>query len=208
MSAVPSAARADSRAPPRAVAAAAREARPDHRPDIDGLRGIAVLSVLAVHSFPQWLKGGFIGVDVFFVLSGYLISAILFKSFDAGRFDLVDFYARRVRRIFPALCLVLLSCLIFGAWFTFPGEARQLGKHIGAGALFVSNIASWKEAGYFDVASDAKPLLHLWSLGIEEQFYIAWPLLMAFFYRRRGSLRWIIAALLIASCYWNLSRVK
>ena len=170
-----------------------------HRPDIEGLRGIAVLSVLAVHSFPALLRGGFIGVDIFFVLSGYLISCILFRSVDKGTFSILDFYARRVRRIYPALCLVLVSSLAFSLWFTFPSASRHLGHHVAAGALFLSNIALWNEAGYFDVASEAKPLLHLWSLGIEEQFYIVWPLAVVVLakYRRRA-LMWIVLGLTLS----------
>ena len=129
-----------------------------HRPDIDGLRGIAVLSVLAVHSFPQWVQAGFIGVDIFFVLSGFLITGILIQSLEAGRFSYADFYARRTRRIFPALCLVLFACLVFSALYTFPAQARVIGKHVGAGALFISNFVLWQESGYFDVSSEAKPL--------------------------------------------------
>ena len=141
---------------------------PKYRPDIDGLRAIAVLSVVAFHAFPEWISGGFIGVDIFFVISGYLISSILFESLDAGRFKLYEFYARRVLRIFPALILVLVSCFAFG-WVTLlTDEFMQLGKHISAGAGFVSNLVFWNEAGYFDNSTDTKPLLHLWSLGIEE----------------------------------------
>ncbi|HSV71498.1 MAG TPA: acyltransferase family protein [Methylibium sp.] len=168
------------------AAAPFEQARPAQalRPDIEGLRGVAVLSVLAVHSFPQWLEGGFVGVDVFFVLSGYLITGLLLRAVDEGRFSLLDFYARRVRRLFPALCLVLLACLLFALLFTFPSASRQVGKHVAAGAAFVANIALWQEAGYFDLASEAKPLLHLWSLGIEEQFYLAWPLAVLLLCRR------------------------
>ena len=170
-----------------------------HRADIEGLRGIAVLSVLAVHSFPHWLQGGFIGVDIFFVLSGYLISQLLLQSLEAGRYSLIDFYARRVRRLYPALCLVLLACLVFSLLYTFPSASRHVGQHVAAGALFISNIVLWSEAGYFDAASQAKPLLHLWSLGIEEQFYLVWPVAMAFLFRHpRWALRLIIAALLLS----------
>lgn len=170
-----------------------------HRADIEGLRGIAVLSVLAVHAFPHWLQGGFIGVDIFFVLSGYLISQLLLQSLEAGRYSLLEFYARRVRRLYPALCLVLLACLLFSLAFTFPSASRQVGQHVAAGALFISNIVLWSEAGYFDVASQAKPLLHLWSLGIEEQFYLVWPVAMAFLFRHpRWALRLICAALLLS----------
>lgn len=170
-----------------------------HRSDIEGLRGIAVLSVLAVHSFPQWLQGGFIGVDIFFVLSGYLISTLLWQSLEAGRFSVLDFYARRIRRLYPALCLVLLACLAFSVAFTFPSVSHEVGEHVAAGALFVSNIALWSEAGYFDAASESKPLLHLWSLGIEEQFYIVWPLAAVFLFKHKGwALRLLCGALLLS----------
>lgn len=185
-------------------ASAAAESRPGYRSDIEGLRGIAVLSVLAVHSFPQWLKGGFIGVDIFFVLSGYLISGILFQSLEAGRFSILDFYSRRAQRIFPALSLVLLACLLFSAFFTFPGEARTIGKHIGAGALFISNFVLWQESGYFDLGAEAKPLLHLWSLGIEEQFYIVWPLAAVLLFKYRRWSLWVLCAALLASFLCNL----
>ncbi|MEO8275764.1 MAG: acyltransferase family protein [Thermoanaerobaculia bacterium] len=149
-----------------------------YRPDIDGLRAIAVLAVLAFHAFPDRVPGGFVGVDVFFVISGYLISRILLSDLERGSFSLRTFYARRVRRIFPALLVVLAACWIF-AWFAlFPDEFQQLGKHVAAGAAFASNLTLWRETGYFDNAAETKPLLHLWSLGIEEQFYIFWPLLI------------------------------
>lgn len=152
---------------------------PKYRPDIDGLRAIAVLSVVLFHAFPSSLKGGFAGVDVFFVISGFLISTILFQNIDRGTFSIADFYSRRIRRIFPALSLVLLSVLVFGWFCLFPDEFRQLGKHTAASAGFVQNFILWRESGYFDNASDMKPLLHIWSLGIEEQFYFVWPLLLS-----------------------------
>lgn len=187
-------------------------AGPTHRRDIDGLRGVAVLSVLAVHAFPQQVTGGFIGVDIFFVLSGYLIATIIAQSLEAGHFSYRDFYARRARRIFPALCVVLGSCLLFSALFTFPSEARQIGKHVAAGSVFASNIALWMEAGYFDSASEAKPLLHLWSLGIEEQFYLLWPLAAALVFRlRRHALKIILALALFSfalNVIWVVNRAK
>lgn len=149
-----------------------------YRPDIDGLRAIAVLSVVGFHAFPNWLQGGFIGVDVFFVISGFLISSLLFTSLENNSFSFVDFYQRRIKRIFPALFITLAFCCIFGWFALFPDEYKQLGRHIAGGAGFVSNFVLWKETGYFDNAADTKPLLHLWSLGIEEQFYIIWPLLL------------------------------
>lgn len=185
----------------------AAQVQVEHRSDIEGLRGIAVLSVLAVHSFPQWLQGGFVGVDIFFVLSGYLISLLLLRSLEDGRFSLIDFYARRIRRLYPALCLVLLACLLFSIAFTFPSVARQTGKHVAAGALFISNITLWSEAGYFDVASQAKPLLHLWSLGIEEQFYLVWPLAVVLLFRHPHRAMWMLGGALLLSLGLNLAFV-
>jgi len=149
-----------------------------YRPDIDGLRAFAVLAVVVYHAFPATLKGGFIGVDVFFVISGYLISGIILNDLQQGTFSLWNFYSRRIRRIFPALIVVLAAVLIFGWFALFPDEYRALGKHVLGGAAFISNFLLWREAGYFDVVGKAKPLLHLWSLGIEEQFYIIFPLLL------------------------------
>lgn len=152
--------------------------RSTYRADIDGLRAIAVLAVVAYHAFPHVLPSGFIGVDVFFVISGFLISGILLEHIESESFRISNFYARRVRRIFPALLLVMSVGLIIG-WLTlFPGEYVQLGEHVVGGSGFFSNFLLWREAGYFDVAAESKPLLHLWSLAIEEQFYIVWPLLL------------------------------
>lgn len=151
---------------------------PKYRADIDGLRAIAVLSVVIYHAFPSKLTGGFAGVDVFFVISGFLISSVLFQNFDRDTFSIGDFYSRRIRRIFPSLALVLFSVLLFGWLCLFPDELQQLGKHAASSAGFIQNFTLWKEAGYFDNASETKPLLHIWSLGIEEQFYILWPLML------------------------------
>lgn len=159
---------------------------PKYRPDIDGLRAIAVLSVVAYHAFPEYLSGGFIGVDIFFVISGYLISSIIFKSIDHGQFSFRDFYARRIRRIFPSLILVLVFSFTLGWHTLFVSEMEQLGRHILGGTLFAANFVLWQESGYFDNIAELKPLLHLWSLSIEEQFYIFFPLLAYFFYKRRS----------------------
>lgn len=150
---------------------------PKYRPDIDGLRAIAVVSVVIFHAFPNELRGGFIGVDIFFVISGFLISTIIFENLNKGTFSFIDFYGRRIRRIFPALIMLLLCCLAVGWFALLSDEYKQLGKHIEGGAGFVSNFILWREAGYFDTSAETKPLLHLWSLGIEEQFYLLWPLL-------------------------------
>lgn len=156
-----------------------------YRPDIDGLRAVAILVVLAFHAFPWRMPGGFIGVDIFFVISGFLISTIIFSSLEKDRFSLLEFYVRRTRRIFPALLLVLIFCLAVGWFFLFDNEYRQLGEHSAAGSGFVQNFILWRESGYFAGSSETKPLLHLWSLAIEEQFYIFWPLLLAFVWKRQ-----------------------
>lgn len=181
---------------------------PKYRPDIDGLRAIAVLSVVAFHAFPSWVKGGFIGVDVFFVISGYLISTIIFENLDKGTFSFSEFYSRRIRRIFPALLLVLISCFAFGWFVLLADEYKQLGKHIAAGAGFLSNFILWNEAGYFDNSAETKPLLHLWSLGIEEQFYIVWPLLLWFAWKRKFNLLTITVVVAVATFILNLKGVK
>lgn len=155
-----------------------------YRADIDGLRAVAVLAVLVFHAQPSWLPGGFIGVDIFFVISGYLISSIIFRELAAGRFTLRRFYERRIRRIFPALALVLLAALALGWFRLLPTELVQLGKHVAASVGFVQNLWLWHEVGYFDPAAETKPLLHLWSLGVEEQFYLLYPLLLAWLSRR------------------------
>ncbi len=177
---------------------------PKYRPDIDGLRAIAVLSVVGFHAFPGFFPGGFIGVDVFFVISGFLISKIIFESLEKDLFSFSGFYGRRIRRIFPALIVVLLACFAAGWIDLIPEEFEQLGKHILGGATFVSNLLLWGEAGYFDFSSESKPLLHLWSLGIEEQFYIFWPLILWFSYKRRINFLWLITALGIASFSLNI----
>jgi peptidoglycan/LPS O-acetylase OafA/YrhL len=170
-----------------------------YRSDIDGLRALAILAVVGFHAFPDVFPGGFIGVDVFFVISGYLITSILSQEIQESRWSLASFYARRILRIFPALILVMFACLIMG-WHTLLGlEYKQLGKHLGLGAAFLSNIGLWWEVGYFDKASEAKPLLHLWSLAIEEQFYIVWPLLLWLILRSRRDAARSVAALAVVS---------
>ena len=147
------------------------------RPDIDGLRAVAVLSVVVFHAFPNVLPGGFVGVDVFFVISGYLIGRIIFQDLQAASFSFGDFYVRRIRRIFPALLTMMAVTCAVGYGVLLTDEFRQLGKHMAGGAGFVANLVFLSEAGYFDRAAETKPLLHLWSLGVEEQFYLLWPVL-------------------------------
>ena len=149
-----------------------------YRGDIDGLRALAVLAVLAFHAFPGRLPGGFSGVDVFFVISGFLISGDICRRLDAGQFWLLDFYERRIRRIFPALIVVLVACAVFGWAVLLPDELQQLLAHVATSAAFTQNFRLLAESGYFDSRSAVKPLLHLWSLSIEEQFYLLCPLLL------------------------------
>ncbi len=181
---------------------------PKYRPDVDGLRAVAVLAVVAFHAFPSWVRGGFIGVDVFFVISGYLISTIIFENLDKGAFSFTDFYARRIKRIFPALLLLLIACFAFGWFVLLADEYKQLGKHIAAGAVFISNFSLWNEAGYFDNSAETKPLLHLWSLGIEEQFYIIWPLFLWFAWKCKFNLLTITILVAIASFVLNIKGIK
>lgn len=179
---------------------------PRYRPEIDGLRAIAVLSVVGYHVAPTAVRGGFVGVDIFFVISGFLISTIIFGNLEEDRFSYAEFYARRIKRIFPALLLVLFLSLVFGWYVLLPDEFQQFGKHLMAGAGFVSNFALWSEAGYFDRAAELKPLLHLWSLGIEEQFYILWPLLLGIVWYKKSN--FLMATFLVAilsfviNIYW------
>ena len=181
---------------------------PKYRADIDGLRAIAVLAVVTFHAFPSWVKGGFIGVDVFFVISGYLISTIIFENLDKGTFSFSVFYSRRIKRIFPSLLLVLIACFAFGWFALLADEYKQLGKHIAAGVGFMTNFILWNEAGYFDNTTETKPLLHLWSLGIEEQFYITWPFFLWFAWKRKFNLLTITIIIGAASFILSLKGVK
>jgi len=165
-----------------------------YRPDIDGLRALAVLAVIAFHGFPEYIAGGFVGVDVFFVISGFLISGIILDETRVGLFSLQKFYARRVRRIFPALLLVLLFSLLAGWWLLLPADLLRLGKQLAASAAFVSNFYLWFQSSYFSPDARTFPLLHLWSLGVEEQFYIVWPLIIMGLRRRPN---WTMSAIVL-----------
>lgn len=149
-----------------------------YRPEIDGLRAVAVLLVLVFHADASWCPGGYIGVDVFFVISGYLITSIIRKEVAAGKFSLLGFYERRARRILPAFAVMLAIVLAVCLFVTLPSAFKGVGRSMMASALSVSNVLFWAEDGYFAVASEEKPLLHTWSLGVEEQFYFLLPLLI------------------------------
>lgn len=181
---------------------------PKYRSDIDGLRAIAVLLVVGFHAFPHWVKGGFIGVDIFFVISGFLISSIILGNLESNTFSFTEFYSRRIRRIFPALLVVLTTCFTIGWFVLFADEYKLFGKHMAAGAGFVSNLVFWDESGYFDKAAETKPLLHLWSLGIEEQFYIAWPVLLWVAWRLHFNLLAMTLAVAAVSFFLNTKGIR
>jgi peptidoglycan/LPS O-acetylase OafA/YrhL len=151
----------------------------NYRPDIDGLRAVAVLSVLFFHTEIPGFSGGFVGVDIFFVISGYLITLILLKDIEEDKFSIVRFYEKRIRRIYPALFAVIFFILIAGFFFMAQDAFDALGESITAATLFWSNILFQKQSGYFEAPSFQKPLLHTWSLAIEEQYYVIFPLLLS-----------------------------
>jgi peptidoglycan/LPS O-acetylase OafA/YrhL len=161
--------------------------------------------VVFYHAFPKLLPGGFCGVDVFFVISGYLISLIILRDLETGTFRFADFYARRVRRLFPALLVLLPLCLLAGWVMLLPGEFQQLGKNTAAGTVFIQNILLSRETGYFGTGSDFIPLLHLWSLAVEEQFYILFPLLLVACWKWKIPLAWTLGALMAASLAWSVA---
>jgi|688.fasta_scaffold24504_4 peptidoglycan/LPS O-acetylase OafA/YrhL len=179
-----------------------------YRPDIDGLRAMAVLTVMAFHAFPDSVKGGFIGVDVFFVISGFLITKLIQSGLDNQHFRFSAFYASRVRRLFPSLLVVLLSCLFLGWFALLSDEYKLLGKHISATAVLIPNWILWSDSGYFDYAAHSKPLLHLWSLGVEEQFYLCWPLTFCLLYRHRFNVLGATCILLLCSFFLNLYMIE
>lgn len=154
-----------------------------YRSEIDGLRALAVLPVILFHAGFDWFSGGFIGVDVFFVISGYLITTIIISEMDEGKFSIINFYERRARRILPALFFVILTCIPFAwLWFT-PDDLRNFGQSLVAVSTFSSNILFWLESGYFDTHAEMKPLLHTWSLAVEEQYYIVFPIFLMLSWR-------------------------
>ena len=179
-------------------------AHTSYRRDIDGLRALAVMAVVGYHAFPALLHGGYVGVDVFFVISGYLISQILLRQIATNSFTFRDFYSRRIRRIFPALSVLFGAILVFGAICLVPAEYQDLGRAVGAGAGFFANLQLYHDIGYFDTQSIYKPLLHLWSLGIEEQFYVVWPVLLLLFRRRFTAIPGVLIALTGMSFITNI----
>ena len=169
-----------------------------YRPEIDGLRALALLPVIFFHAGFDWFRGGFVGVDVFFVISGYLITSIIMAAQMAGTFSLIDFYERRARRILPALLVVMLACWPFAWTWMFPYQMQNFSESLIAVSFFVSNLFFGSESGYFASGVELKPLLHTWSLAIEEQYYLFFPLLLLVCWRLGK--KWIVGLLGIVAC--------
>ncbi|WP_336968790.1 acyltransferase family protein [Sphingobium aromaticiconvertens] len=150
-----------------------------YRADVDGLRAIAVIVIILFHAELAPFAGGFVGVDIFFVISGYLITRLIMADIDHGDFSIITFYKRRVRRLFPALFAMLAVTLVAGVFLLLPRDLASLGRNITGTTLFVSNFFFWEQAGYFEGDAHYKPLLHTWSLAVEEQYYIVYPLLLS-----------------------------
>jgi len=178
-----------------------------YRREIDGLRALAVVPVILFHAGFGFVRGGFVGVDVFFVISGYLITGIILADLASGRFSIARFYERRARRILPALFLVMAASLPFAWWWLLPSDLKEFAQSLIAIPLFVSNILFLRKSGYFDTAAELKPMLHTWSLAVEEQFYLLFPLLLMLAWRLRRN--WLLALLLgialasLAAAQWG-----
>lgn len=166
-----------------------------YRPEIDGLRALAVIPVILFHAGFHIFSGGFVGVDVFFVISGYLITSIILVEMEQGRFSLVNFYERRARRIMPVLFFVMAACFPFAWLYLMPVDMKDFIQSILAVSTFSSNILFWLESDYFDTAAELKPLLHTWSLAVEEQYYIFFPLFLMFTWRMGKT--WIVTVLFV-----------
>jgi peptidoglycan/LPS O-acetylase OafA/YrhL len=183
--------------------------RRDYRPDIDGLRAIAVTSVVLFHAGWAWISGGYVGVDVFFVISGYLIAGHIYQEVKAGRFSFANFYARRAKRILPALIVVLIVSLLVGLLILSPRELSRFGLSAVSSTLGISNIYFWASTDYFAPVADHLPLLMTWSLGVEEQFYFFFPILLIFLFRQsRVGLLWVVAFLSVISLICSIVTIR
>ena len=180
-----------------------------YRPEIDGLRAIAVAAVILFHAGFALFSGGFVGVDVFFVISGFLITSIIVEELKTGRFSVLRFYERRARRILPALFTVMAACVPFAYRLLSPDDLKDFAQSLAAICLFASNVLFWGESGYFDTQAELKPLLHTWSLAVEEQFYVVFPLLLLAAWRLgRGVLLSLIGAIAVASLFLSVDEVR
>jgi peptidoglycan/LPS O-acetylase OafA/YrhL len=185
-----------------------------YRPDVDGLRAVAVGLVILYHYHLGPLSGGFIGVDVFFVISGYLITSILWDEISNDRFSIVRFYQRRARRILPPLIIVIATTLILGWFVLLPEDYAALGRQALSAMVGVSNVLFWLTTDYFARDASLNPLLHTWSLAVEEQFYLAWPIALALAWRVpwvrtvSGSVRIAVAGVILASVAWSILELR
>jgi peptidoglycan/LPS O-acetylase OafA/YrhL len=180
-----------------------------YRPEIDGLRAIAVAAVILFHAGFALFSGGFVGVDVFFVISGFLITSIIVEELKTGRFSVLRFYERRARRILPALFTVMAACVPFAYRLLSPDDLKDFAQSLAAICLFASNVLFWGESGYFDTQAELKPLLHTWSLAVEEQFYVVFPLLLLAAWRLgRGVLLSLIGAIAVVSLFLSVDEVR
>ena len=175
-----------------------------YRADLDGLRALAVSGVVVYHAFPAMLPSGYIGVDIFFVISGFLVTSLLLDDASKSRFSILNFYARRANRILPALILVLITSLVAGWFLLFPDEYKSLARQVASAAVSAANVYFFRISGYFDTDSATKPLLHLWSLGVEEQFYFVWPFVLLVFIRFRKVGWGVLAAIIVGSFAANI----
>ena len=167
-----------------------------YRAEIDGLRALAVVPVILFHAGFGLFSGGYVGVDVFFVISGYLITTILIEDLENQRFSLVSFYERRARRILPALFFVMFVCILFAWMWMLPSQIKDFLQSLVAVSLFASNVLFWRESGYFDAAAEEKPLLHTWSLAVEEQYYVLFPIFLFLAWRYgKNRVFWMIVAM-------------
>jgi peptidoglycan/LPS O-acetylase OafA/YrhL len=173
-----------------------------YRPEIDGLRAIAVLPVILFHAGFKFFSGGYVGVDVFFVISGYLITTLILIEKEAGKFTITNFYERRIRRILPALTVLMLSILPFAYYRMWPKQLEEFSQSLVSVSLFYSNILFWQQTGYFETATDLKPLLHTWSLAVEEQYYLFFPLLIHMTWRFGKRIMLLMLAILGLASLW------